>query len=523
MKNFRFLSLIAAVVSAILFSALAAAQVVPAGLEPKVKLAKPVAYSTGGRGAASVATADLRGNGNLDIVVANECQNGNSCLGEAAVLLGNGDGTFQPTVTYSTGAYQATSVAVGDVSGDGIPDLVVASECLSLGQFGACTGDGVVSVLLGNGDGTFQPAVTYDVGAPVTYSVAIADLRGNGILDLAVADFGLVLYEGAAGVLLGNGDGTFQTGVTYNSGGVSSISVAVADLNGDGIPDLAVTNSCPSESCQGDGTAGVMLGNGNGTFQPVVLYDSGGNSANSVAVGDLRGNGIQDLVVANGYYDNVMGVLLGNGDGTFQSPVTYFLDGILYDAVAIADLNGDGIPDLAVIDGCHEVRNGACVGEATVSVLLGNGDGTFQSPIKYNSGGSGTSAIAIGDVNGDGRPDLVVTICQDSNCNNGTVAVLLNKTSYTSKTAITASPSPSQVNQAVTFTATITSTPPVPNGEVVTFYHGATNLGTGTTTNGVATLTTSFPKVKTYTIKADYPGDPFRKASHGTATQVVNP
>jgi hypothetical protein len=187
-----------------------------------------------------------------------------------------------------------------------------------------------------------------------------------------------------------------------------------------------------------------------------------------------------------------------------------------------ADYYAPEVHDLAVTDGCQKVRDGACVGNATVSILLGNGDGTFQSPIKYDSGGSGVGEIAIGDLNGDGRPDIAVTICQDSNCNNGLAAVLLNETSYSTKTALTSSPNPAQVNQTVTFTATIASTPAVPNGEVVTFYDGKTELGASATTNGVATLATSFSKAKTYTIKGSYPGDAFRKASSGTVKQAVS-
>ncbi len=518
--------LIAALLFAIPLTALAAAQPIPAGQKPLLRFANPVAYDSGGVGANSVAIADLNGDGIPDLVVANVNQNGNSDLGEVAVLLGNGDGTFQPAVAYSTGAYRALSVAVGDLNGDGIPDLVVSNECLNL-QGPTCAEHlGAVSVLLGNGDGTFQPAATYGI-EDYAYTVALADLRGIGVLDVIVVDINPVGYECAAGVLLGNGDGTFQPVVDYNSGGFGCQSAAVADLNGDGIPDIVATNACQSESCQGDSSVGVLLGNGDGTFQPVVTYDSGSPDSDWVAAGDLRGNGIVDLVVASGIGFDAVGVLLGNGNGTFQTPVTYVLNGTEGGKVAIGDVNGDGIPDLAVTDECPKLKDGACTGSKVI-VLLGNGDGTFQPEILYGSGGFGLSDIAIGDVNGDGRPDLVVSnFCQGIQyglCEApGSAAVLLNETTYTTKIALTSSPNPSQLNQTVTFTATITSTPAVPNGELVTFYNGKTNLGTGATVNGLASLNTSFSKAKTYTIKASYPGDTFRKASSGTVRQVVSP
>jgi hypothetical protein len=518
MKPLRLASLFRVLAFIILMSALAAGQ------KQQLRFANPVAYDSGGLGADSVAIGDLNGDGIQDLVVANGQQNGNGDFGEVAVLLGNGNGTFQSAVTYSTGAYGATSVAVGDVNGDGIPDLVVGNDCLDL-QGEICAGSiGAVSVLLGNGDGTFQPAATYAIEYGGASSVALADLRGTGILDLVVTD--LIQdgqnYESSAGVLLGNGDGTFQPAVNYNSGGDGSSSVAVGDFNGDGIPDIVVTNSCQSESCQSDGTVGVMLGNGDGTFQPVVTYDSGSLRSDWVATADLTGNGIVDLVVDGGA-GNVVGVLLGNGDGTFQAPLTYVVDGVAGGKVAIGDMNGDGIPDLAVTDACTKLKDGACT-DAKVIVLLGNGDGTFQPQIPYSTGGIGAFAVAIGDVNGDGRPDLVVADCCQSDLNTeGSAVVFLNETSYSTKTTLTSSPNPALVNQTVTFTATITSTPSVPNGEVVTFYDGKTELGTGTTTNGVATLSTSFAKAKSYTIKASYSGDAFRKASSGTVKQVVNP
>jgi Big-like domain-containing protein/VCBS repeat protein len=497
-------------------------------------MGKAVAFSSGAPDADSVAIADVNGDGIPDVVIANYCQTIglNGCIGsgEVAVLLGRGNGTFQPAVTYGTGGYLAYSVAVGDLNGDGVPDLAVANLCLNLDQYGDCTGIGGVGVLLGNGDGTFQSAVAYSTGADWALSITIGDLNGDGKPDLVVANaYGPYGSDGSAAVLLGNGDGTFQPAVNYDSGGYNADSIAIADVNGNGVPDLVVANLCQNEGCYTDGEVAVLLGNGDGTFQPAMTYDSGERVAYSLGVGDLTGNGILDVVVSNRISNgstahNAVSVLVGNGDGTLQPAGTYVLGGWQYDAVAVGDINGDGIPDLAVVEECQRVRGTACLGTGLVSVLLGNGDGTFQAPAKYGSGGNEGSGIAIRDVNGDGRPDIVVTnACADDSCQGGSVSILLNETSYSSKTELTASPNPAQVNQSVTFTATIASTPSVPNGEAVTFYNGNTKLGAGTTTNGTATLTASFAKAKTYTIKADYSGDAFRKKSSGNVKLVVNP
>jgi hypothetical protein len=328
-------------------------------------------------------------------------------------------------------------------------------------------------------------------------------------------------------VLIGNGDGTFQPAVAYSTGGEQTNSVAIGDVNGDGIPDLIVANFQQSQSAEGE--VAVLLGNGDGTFQPAVTYDAGGEYSYSVALGDLRGDGILDVVVANSVPGGAVDVLLGNGDGTFQPAVPYLGHGLTpggaSGSLAIGDVNGDGILDLAVVEFCPKFHDEVCVGTGQVNVMLGNGDGTFQKTVVYSSGGYYGSAIAIADVNGDGRPDLLVSneFLNQDNYNDGSAAVLLNETTYTTKTALTSSRNPSQVNQTVTFTATITSNPAVPNGEFVTFYNGKANLGTGATANGVASLSTSFSTAKTYTIKASYPGDAFRKASSGTVKQVVNP
>ncbi len=533
MRSLQIIGLTCALASTNLFPPFAAAQ-------KPVKFAPAVAYNAG-PGPDSVAAASLRSNGIVDIVVADYCetveqgyctQNGE---GGVSVLLDNGDGTYQTAVTYGTGAYGAQSVAIGDLDGDGVPDLVVADFYETFQ--GEQNSIGGVSVFLGNGDGTFQTPQVYASGGYNAYSIALADLRRNGKLDIVVTNTycSATCFDGGVSVLLGNGDGTFQPAVTYDSGGQIASSVAVGDVDGDGVPDLIVANYRGF-------TVGVLLGIGDGTLQPALVYGSGEEWPDSVAVGDLRGNGIWDLVAANrwtneknGYEHSNVGVLLGSGNGTFEQAVTYPVGGTSYppypaigagyNALTVADVNGDGVPDVAVVRWCTKLEHySECVGNMEVSVLPGNGDGTFAKASVYGSGGFFGAALAIADVNGDGKPDLIVANgCSDSSCSSpdGSVAILLNETYYASKTALTASPNPAQIDQSVTFTATVTPTPP--NGEAVNFYNGKTSLGSGTTANGVATLTTSFSVAKTYTIKAGYPGDAFRKASSGMVKLVVNP
>ena len=158
----------------------ASAQAVPAEQKPQVKFAPAVTYDTGGQSAGSIAVSDLNGDGKLDLIVANGCQNTDCQNGTVSVLLGNGNGTFQSAETYGTGAYGAASVAVGSLRGNGILDLVVADACLNLNQSGTeCEGYGIVSVLLGNGDGTFQPACS---GYFANYSGPVED-PDNDVID----------------------------------------------------------------------------------------------------------------------------------------------------------------------------------------------------------------------------------------------------------------------------------------------------------------------------------------------------
>jgi hypothetical protein len=326
-----------------------------------------------GTNPSSVVTADLTGNGKLDVVVTNGGTN------NISISLGNGDGTFQAPVNYPAGT-NPDSVAVGDFNGDGKLDLAVANS-----------GSNDVCIFLGKGDGTFQAAVNYAVGAGPT-ALAVGDFDSDGKLDLAVANSG----SQNVSLLLGRGDGTFQAAVDYGAG-TNPSSVGVGDFNGDGELDLAVANS-------GSNNVSILLGNGNGTFQSAVNYPAGSNSS-SVAVGDFNGDGKLDLAVANpglgNFSEGNVSILSGNGDGTFKAAVNY-PTGFNSSSVILGDFNGDGKLDLAVPNadfGGNPVAPG-------IMILLGNGDGTFQANVNYEAG-SNPSSVAVGDFNGDGRLDMV--------------------------------------------------------------------------------------------------------------------
>lgn len=291
---------------------------------------------------------------------------------------------FLAPVTYDSARFPM-SVVVADVNLDGKPDLVVVQ-----GVSDNLPGNSI-GILLGNGDGTFQPPVSYDTGGN-NAAVAVADVNRDGKPDLVVVNGcgdANCFTPGSLGVLVGNGDGTFQPVVTYP--GFSGRLLAVADFNRDGNPDLAVVSYSSSP-------LSVLLGNGDGTFQAPVTYDPGGDFTDGVTIDDVNRDGKADLIVANG--SGTVGVLLGNGDGTFQPVVTYSSGGPFLpetDSPVVADLNGDGKPDLVV-------GNWA---SGTVGVLLSNANGTFQ-PVVTFSGVSEPETVAVADVNGDGVPDVVM-------------------------------------------------------------------------------------------------------------------
>ena len=298
------------------------------------------------------------------------------------VLLGNGNGTFGVPQTYTTGI-DPISVAVSDLTGDGKSDIVVANAYSN-----------TVSVLLGNGNGTFQNQQTFATGNEPN-SVVVGDVNGDGNGDLIVANS----YSNTVSVLLGNGNGTFQTQQTFATGSFPD-SVALADLAGDGKPDVVVSNI-------NDDSVSVLLGNGDGTFQAQQTFNAGSRPF-SLAISDLTGDGKDDIVAGDaGNYS--VSVLLGNGNGTFQTPKS-FTSGSGRFSNAIGDLTGDGIPDLVTAN--SQGNN--------VSIFLGNGNGTFQLQ-QTLAAVHEPYAIATADLTGDGRPDIIVTCL-----NSTTGSVFLN-------------------------------------------------------------------------------------------------
>ena len=492
----------------------------PSGLWAAHQFQAAESYGSGGVNTFSVAVADLNGDGKLDIVTASQCTIGGRCNynegddGRIGVLLGNGDGTFQPARGYYSGGGTAYSVVVGDVNSDGKMDIVVVNACVG---FNNCD-SGSVGVLLGNGDGTFQQAVSYSSGGYQPLPIALADVNGDRKLDIVVGNacvtFGNCVNSSAS-LLLGNGDGTFQPPVTFDPGGSTPAAIAVTDLNGDGHPDLLIALRCLYETdCSGG--MSVFMGNGDGTFQTPVVYDTGGAVASAIRIEDIDADGKLDAIVANGDIsrdENQMGniaVFRGNGDGTFQVPALYDSGGFDSLTVAVADVNGDSIPDLVSAAVCRFNEHQHCGPGSLVGVLFGNGDGTFQPPVlTYYSGGQEPQQIVVGDVDGDGRPDLVVANqCQAPGlCSNGSAGVLLNIGKFETTTSVASNLNPAVYGQAVNLTAQINSVgKPVPTGKVK-FLSDGTLLGSATVSGNMATLTSTSLPVGALSIAATYEGD----------------
>ena len=369
-----------------------------AGFEP------PVNYAVN-PSPTGIVTGDFNRDGNLDLVVTGCGDRNCTTTGSVIVLLGNGHGRFRRTGQFVAGPAGTTAdtIASGDFNRDGTPDLVVVNNAIN--QFGN------ISILLGDGAGGFLLPVSYPVGGSTPVWAAVADFNGDHIPDLAIS----VTTTSSVAVLLGNGDGTFQPAVNYPVGS-SPQGIATGDVNNDGKQDIISADECGDDPECRKGTVSVLLGNGDGTFQPRQVFAEGLFPL-SVAVADFNGDHNPDLVIANPcgtdgtcVSQGSVGIMLGNGDGTFQPVVNYPATGYGTARVQVGRLNHDSHPDIVALN----VQN------SDITVLLGNGDGTFQPGTDYVVGLT-PIWVAVGDFNRDRAPDLAVA---DQNSNE--VSVLLN-------------------------------------------------------------------------------------------------
>jgi hypothetical protein len=393
-----------------------------------------------------------------------------------------------------TPGVEPASVAVGDFNGDGIPDLAIAN-------FNDCN----VAILLGNGDGTFTAAAKPTVECYPT-AVTVADFNGDGKEDLAVV-VGVPstsagqsgLTPGSVAILLGNGDGTFTPVSATSATGIAPRAIAVGDFNGDGKADLAVANFYPTGLTF---ELTILLGNGDGTFTAAAPAEgpATGFLPFSLAVGDFNGDGKMDLAVGN---DALVGatILLGNGDGTFTAAANADPGGAPL-TVVTGDFNGDGKLDLAVGD----------FADNTVRILLGNGDGTFKLTNTLPTGGVDPFALAVGDFNGDGIADLVL-----SNVESETISTFLGNGDGTFTTA-SAGPAAGIYPQAIAaadFTGDGTAGLVIVN-KFSNMTISLTQFTSNATASGISPLGTG-----THLVDASYPGDSSHNSSVSATTALT--
>jgi hypothetical protein len=476
----------------------------------------------------ALASADFNGDGKLDLAVGN-FHGGPTSAGSFSILIGNGDGTFQPAVTQPVGT--PFRIAATDLNADGKQDLVAISADTHK-----------VSVMLGNGNGTFQAPVTYSVGPPRI--LAIADFNGDSKPDVAVTNNA---GDGGISILIGNGDGTLQPAF-FVSIGMPPRDVGTGDLNGDSKPDLIAVVST-------ENTVVVLLGNGNGTFQEPVSYPTGLFEPLSLVLADFNGDGKLDVLTPGNFLPVAYSILRGVGDGTLQAPDSKPMRNNSFFPIA-SDFDADGKPDLAFVNNAFDLvdvllnspsarpvnisatqgiaatvqvatfidyDNSKTAGSFTASINWGDGTAPTAGVVSANgSGGFNVAGTHTYATSGNRNVDIEIA---DSNGNFARTRSTATVKAVT-VTGVSSSVNPSDLGESVTFTATVTSSAGTPAGNVQ-FKDNGTNLGAAVALNGsgIATVTTAALTVGTHAITAEYEGTATFAASAGTLSggQVVRP
>ncbi len=332
-----------------------------------------------------IVSTDFNNDGHWDLAATIYYEN------TVSISLGIGDGTFQlPAMSFPTSGTNPYGLVSQDFNNDGNFDLAITNE-----------GSDSISILLGQGNGSFQlPAMTFATGGSLPPAIIVVDVNNDGKIDLAVINTG----SNTIGILLGMGNGSFHVPAILYATGSNPTELASGDFNRDGNIDIAVT-------CRYTTQMLIFLGFGNGSFYTNYTGYYAGYFAFPVKTADFNGDSKLDIVTAS-QYDSTINIFIGTGTGTFvmASPATYVSGSAPID-IAVQDMNEDSIIDLVVVN----------EGDNSISIYLGNGNGTFQPPQIFLSGGTLPTSIAIQDFNEDGTYDFAV-----SNQGSNSICILLS-------------------------------------------------------------------------------------------------
>ncbi|HKV61895.1 MAG TPA: Ig-like domain repeat protein [Candidatus Acidoferrum sp.] len=449
-----------------------------------------------------ILTADLNGNGSLDVAVVSQGSN------TVSILQSNFTGTFTSGGSYSTGSQ---------------PWGIVAADFFGTGQLGLAitnSGDNTITILLPNGSGTFRAGNTISLPGVYPTQLVAGDFNEDGKIDLAVVN---TCGTGAGGcfpqaapqgpgtvtILLGNGDGTFSVSPATLTTGNVPYSIVAADLNSDGFIDLVVAN-------QNDNNLTILMGNGDGTFTPTSLSPTTGNEPSAIAVGDFNGDGNLDIAVTNST-DNSVSILLNQNCSSLPLALCAFAAapispavGASPAAISTADMNADGFLDLVVANSTGN----------SVSVLLGNGTGAFNAVVPQGqpdfSTGAAPQGLVLGDFNQDGRLDIVTS--------NTSGSFTFLRQAGTPQLVLTTSNPSSFYGLFLTFTVNVSPSfgqPAAPTG-TITFFDGATSIGTVSLSGYQAYFYYPYLNAGSHQVTAAYSGDAnFVPATSNAVSETV--